>query len=111
MDKDALAPLQFGAFGFAFVEVGTVTPRPQPGNEKPRLWRILPLRAVRNRMGFNNQGAAQMARRLQQLRSTRQGRSLVLGVNLGKIRRQICRRQQTIIAPVRWRWQNMQTIW
>lgn len=84
MDKDALAPLQFGAFGFAFVEVGTVTPRPQPGNDKPRLWRILPLRAVRNRMGFNNQGAVHMARRLRKLRSTRQGRSLVLGVNLGK---------------------------
>ena len=84
MDKDALAPLQFGAFGFAFVEVGTVTPRPQPGNDKPRLWRILPLRAVRNRMGFNNQGAKQMLRRLQQLRSTPAGRSLILGVNLGK---------------------------
>ncbi|WP_288767423.1 quinone-dependent dihydroorotate dehydrogenase [uncultured Varibaculum sp.] len=84
MDKDALAPLQFGAFGFAFVEVGTVTPRPQPGNDKPRLWRILPLRAVRNRMGFNNQGAKQMVRRLQQLRSTPAGRSLILGVNLGK---------------------------
>ena len=84
MDKDALAPLQFGAFGFAFVEVGTVTPRPQPGNDKPRLWRILPLRAVRNRMGFNNQGAKQMVRRLQKLRSTPAGRSLILGVNLGK---------------------------
>ena len=84
MDKDALAPLQFGAFGFAFVEVGTVTPRPQPGNDKPRLWRILPLRAVRNRMGFNNQGAKQMVPRLQQLRSTPAGRSLILGVNLGK---------------------------
>lgn len=84
MDKDALVPLQFGAFGFAFVEVGTVTPRPQPGNDKPRLWRILPLRAVRNRMGFNNQGAKQMVRRLQKLRSTPAGRSLILGVNLGK---------------------------
>lgn len=84
MDKDALAPAQFAAFGFAFVEVGTVTPRPQPGNDKPRLWRILPLRAVRNRMGFNNQGAEEMARRLHKLRSSRAGRSLVLGVNLGK---------------------------
>lgn len=84
MDKDALAPLQFGAFGFAFVEVGTVTPRPQPGNDKPRLWRILPLRAVRNRMGFNNQGAREMAHRLQKLRSSAAGRSLILGVNLGK---------------------------
>ncbi|WP_302969354.1 quinone-dependent dihydroorotate dehydrogenase [uncultured Varibaculum sp.] len=84
MDKDALAPAQFAAFGFAFVEVGTVTPRPQPGNDKPRLWRILPLRAVRNRMGFNNRGAEEMARRLHKLRSSRAGRSLVLGVNLGK---------------------------
>lgn len=84
MDKDALAPLQFGAFGFAFVEVGTVTPRPQPGNDQPRLWRILPLRAVRNRMGFNNQGAKEMASRLQKLRSSAAGRSLILGVNLGK---------------------------
>ena len=84
MDKDAVAPLQFGAFGFAFVEVGTVTPRPQPGNEQPRLWRILPLRAVRNRMGFNNQGAEEMVSRLQKLRSSAAGRSLILGVNLGK---------------------------
>ena len=84
MDKDALAPAQFTAFGFAFVEVGTVTPRPQPGNDKPRLWRILPLRAVRNRMGFNNRGAEEIARRLRKLRSSRAGRSLVLGVNLGK---------------------------
>ena len=47
--------------GFGFVEVGTVTAHAQPGNEPPRLWRVLDQRALRNRMGFNNEGSAAVA--------------------------------------------------
>src|SRR6478672_10866461 len=55
-DKDAEVPAQMLALGFGFVEVGTVTPRPQHGNPKPRLFRLAEDRAVINRMGFNNHG-------------------------------------------------------
>lgn len=65
--------------GFGFVEVGSVTPRPQPGNPKPRLFRLPGDGAVINRMGFNNEGVPAMARRL-----SRRRRPGVLGVNLGK---------------------------
>ncbi|MDU0967693.1 MAG: quinone-dependent dihydroorotate dehydrogenase [Actinomycetaceae bacterium] len=84
LDKDARAVAALVALGFGFVEVGTVTPRPQPGNDKPRLWRLLDEKGVRNRMGFNNQGADAMERRLRALRSTPAGRRLVIGVNIGK---------------------------
>ncbi len=72
--------------GFGFVEVGTVTPRPQPGNPRPRLFRIPERQAIINRMGFNNQGLAAMVQRLESLR--RRGRlgDTVLGVNVGKNR-------------------------
>ena len=70
--------------GFGFVEVGTVTAHAQPGNEAPRLWRVLDQRALRNRMGFNNEGSADVAARLRRLRATPAGRRLVVGVNIGK---------------------------
>ena len=70
--------------GFGFVEVGTVTAHAQPGNEPPRLWRVLDQRALRNRMGFNNEGSAAVAARLRRLRATPAGRRLVVGVNIGK---------------------------
>lgn len=67
MDKgDVLAPAWF-RMGFGWVEIGTVTPRPQPGNEKPRLFRLVPDRAIVNRMGFNNPGAEVVAERLRGL--------------------------------------------
>lgn len=84
MDKNARAVAAFAALGFAFVEIGTVTPRPQPGNDKPRLWRLPQSREIRNRMGFNNDGAQVVAGRLRKLRSTKAGRQLVVGVNIGK---------------------------
>ncbi|WP_062293750.1 quinone-dependent dihydroorotate dehydrogenase [Demequina phytophila] len=84
MDKDAEAVAGLAAAGFGFVEVGTVTPKGQPGNEKPRSWREKDVRGLRNRMGFNNSGADAMAERLAALRSTQAGRRIVLGVNLGK---------------------------
>ena len=58
MDKEADTVSAFGQAGFGFVEVGTLTPRPQPGNEKPRLFRLIPQKAIINRMGFNNEGIA-----------------------------------------------------
>ena len=61
LDKDAEAVAGLFAAGFAGVEVGTVTPRPQPGNPSPRLFRIPEARALINRMGFNNHGAQAMA--------------------------------------------------
>ncbi|MFW2514464.1 quinone-dependent dihydroorotate dehydrogenase [Demequina sp. SO4-13] len=84
MDKNAQAVTGLSAAGFAFVEIGTVTARPQPGNERPRSWRERDVRALRNQMGFNNDGADAVARRLARLRSTRAGRKVVLGVNIGK---------------------------
>lgn len=84
MDKDADAVLGMAALGFAFVEVGTVTPRPQPGNDRPRLWRLMDADGLRNRMGFNNRGVDAMVDNLRELRSTRAGRAVVVGANIGK---------------------------
>ena len=79
-DKNARVADAMLARGFGFVEVGSVTPRPQAGNPRPRLFRLEADRAVVNRMGFNNQGATQVAARL----ARRKGRPGVVGVNLGK---------------------------
>jgi len=83
-DKDARAIGGLTMLGFAFVEVGTITAQAQPGNEKPRLWRIVEERALRNRMGFNNHGAVAAAARLRTVRRSARGRAAVVGVNLGK---------------------------
>jgi dihydroorotate dehydrogenase len=79
-DKDAEAVAGFFGAGFAGVEVGTVTPRPQPGNPAPRLFRIPEARALINRMGFNNHGVEAMGGRLRALGR----RAGPVGVNLGK---------------------------
>jgi dihydroorotate dehydrogenase len=81
-DKDAHGPDALAALGFGFVEIGTVTGRPQPGNPRPRLFRLPADRAVINRMGFNNDGAQAAATRLAR-RHRRQG-SAPVGVNIGK---------------------------
>jgi len=81
-DKDASGYYALGALGFAFVEVGTVTAEPQPGNPKPRLFRLPADRALINRMGFNNHGAAAAATRLRSRQRPRRG--VVVGVNIGK---------------------------
>ncbi len=83
-DKEGLGILGLGALGFSHVEVGTITAIAQPGNERPRLFRLIPDRAVINRMGFNNHGAAVAAGRLARARA-RRGRP-VIGVNIGKSR-------------------------
>jgi dihydroorotate dehydrogenase len=81
-DKDARGVRGLGALGFGFVEVGTVTALPQPGNERPRMFRLPADRALVNRMGFNNSGAAAAAARL---RGRWRG-GPVVGVNIGKSR-------------------------
>ena len=78
-DKDGQAPDALLGLGFGFVEVGSITPLPQAGNPKPRLFRLAEDRAVINRMGFNNGGAEQAVRRLA-LRHSRPG---VIGINIG----------------------------
>ena len=89
-DKDARGADALGALGFAFVEVGTVTARAQPGNPRPRMFRLPADRAVVNRMGFNNAGAAAAAARLRRwqarwARRVQRGRHpVVVGVNIGK---------------------------
>lgn len=79
LDKNADCIDALGALGFGFVEVGTVTPRPQPGNPKPRMFRIPESRALINRMGFNNEGLSHLIDRVERRRW--QG---VLGINIGK---------------------------
>jgi dihydroorotate dehydrogenase len=77
-DKNAEVPAQMARFGFGFVECGTVTPRPQGGNPRPRLFRLSEDRAVINRMGFNNEGMDAAAARL-----ARRKRNGITGINIG----------------------------
>lgn len=85
-DKDAVGVDALAALGFGHVEIGTVTGEPQPGNDRPRLFRLPDDRAVVNRMGFNNGGAEAVAHRLATRAERLRGRSdsPVLGVNIGK---------------------------
>ncbi len=84
-DKNAELVRELYALGFGHVEIGTVTAQPQPGNPRPRLFRLIASKSLINRMGFNNQGAAAIAARLSKLRES--GHPLpVIGVNIGKSR-------------------------
>jgi dihydroorotate dehydrogenase len=78
-DKNAEFFNEFAMFGFSFIEVGTVTPKPQPGNKKPRLFRLKNDHALINRMGFNNKG---LERAVSKLRKRKSG--LIIGGNIGK---------------------------
>ncbi|PRD46348.1 quinone-dependent dihydroorotate dehydrogenase [Sphingobacterium haloxyli] len=80
-DKNAEYIEEMAGLGFGFIEIGTVTPRPQPGNDKPRMFRLVEDQALINRMGFNNQGADVAAGRLKQLKNRD---NLVIGGNIGK---------------------------
>jgi dihydroorotate dehydrogenase len=84
-DKDGLAIEGWAALGLGFVELGTVTPRPQPGNPRPRLFRLPYDEALINRMGFNNAGADALARRIEAARP-RLPAGFVVGVNIGRNR-------------------------
>jgi dihydroorotate dehydrogenase len=79
LDKNAVAVQTWGALGFGHVEVGTVTPQPQPGNPRPRMFRLPADRALINRMGFPGQGAAVVGQRLSRLERQRP----VVGINIG----------------------------
>lgn len=78
-DKDAKLYDELSAFGFGFIEIGTVTPKPQSGNEKPRMFRLPKDKALINRMGFNNDGADAAAKRLRKRNS-----KVIIGGNIGK---------------------------
>jgi len=82
LDKNGAHIDALGGLGFGFMEVGTVTPRPQPGNARPRLFRLPQAQALINRMGFNNQGLAAFVENVQRNRWQAQGG--VLGLNIGK---------------------------
>ena len=85
LDKNARCIDALGAMGFGFVEVGTVTPKAQPGNPKPRMFRLPESRALINRLGFNNEGLDAFLRNVQQARFRSQGGSrMLLGLNIGK---------------------------
>lgn len=83
-DKNARYLRELEALGFGHVEIGTVTPRPQSGNEKPRLFRLPADRALVNRMGFNNEGAEAVARRLARWRTSYPESPMIIGGNIGK---------------------------
>jgi dihydroorotate dehydrogenase len=80
MDKDSKLFNEFGDLGFGFVEIGTVTPKAQPGNDKPRSFRLPKNDALINRMGFNNEGVKASAERLKH----RKDKTLIIGGNIGK---------------------------
>ncbi|WP_372870161.1 quinone-dependent dihydroorotate dehydrogenase [Shewanella sp.] len=79
LDKDGEAIDAFHAMGFGHVEVGTVTPRPQPGNDLPRLFRLKPAKGIINRMGFNNKGVDNLVANLKAKKT-----DILVGVNIGK---------------------------
>jgi len=79
LDKNAECIDAFGSMGFGFVEVGTVTPRPQPGNDKPRMFRLVEAEGIINRMGFNNHGVDHLVENVKKARFKG-----ILGINIGK---------------------------
>ncbi|MEX1148115.1 MAG: dihydroorotate dehydrogenase (quinone), partial [Sphingomonadales bacterium] len=81
-DKDGEVPDRMLRLGFGFAEVGTITPRPQPGNPRPRLFRLVEDRAVINRFGFNNRGLEALSTRLAARRNARDATGIV-GANIG----------------------------
>lgn len=88
-DKNGQVIKAMNGFGFGFVEVGTVTPRPQSGNEKPRMFRLKEDGAVINRLGFNNEGADALAKNLQRYKFAQAGdkktaNNIICGINIGK---------------------------
>ena len=79
LDKNAELFDELGNFGFGFIEIGTITPKAQPGNDKPRMFRLPEDKALINRMGFNNEGAAATAERLKKRKT-----KIIIGGNIGK---------------------------
>lgn len=86
LDKSGVALPAWAALGFGFIEIGTVTAMAQPGNPKPRMFRLPAQQALINRLGFNNDGADVIAKRLRRLRQSRRWPAVPVGINIGKSR-------------------------
>ena len=86
LDKNGVALPAWAALGFGFIEIGTVTAKAQPGNPKPRIFRLPAQQALINRLGFNNDGADAIADRLRRLRNSRRWPAVPVGINIGKSR-------------------------
>ncbi len=86
LDKNGVALPAWAAIGFGFIEIGTVTAMAQPGNPKPRIFRLHGQQALINRLGFNNEGADAIAKRLRRLRESRRWPTVPVGINIGKSR-------------------------
>src|SRR5437016_6740690 len=86
LDKNGVALPAWAAVGFGFIEIGTVTAMAQPGNPKPRMFRLPAQQAVINRLGFNNDGADVIAKRLRGLRQSQRWPAVPVGINIGKSR-------------------------
>ena len=91
LDKNGVALPAWAALGFGFIEIGTVTAKPQPGNPKPRIFRLPEQHALINRLGFNNDGAEVIAERLRKLRQSGRWPGVPVGINIGK----------SMVTPVR----------
>ena len=86
LDKNGVALPAWAALGFGFIEIGTVTAKPQPGNPKPRIFRLPAQQALINRLGFNNDGADAIVDRLRRLRNHERWPAVPVGINIGKSR-------------------------
>ncbi len=86
LDKNGLALPAWAALGFGFIEIGTVTARPQSGNPKPRIFRLPEQKALINRLGFNNDGAEVISRRLRSWQASGRWPAVPVGINIGKSR-------------------------
>ncbi len=86
LDKNGVALPAWAALGFGFIEIGTVTAKAQPGNPKPRIFRLPEQQALINRLGFNNDGADAIAQRLSALRVSGRWPAVPVGINIGKSR-------------------------
>jgi dihydroorotate dehydrogenase len=86
LDKNGVALPAWAALGFGFVEIGTVTAKAQPGNPRPRIFRLPKQQALINRLGFNNDGADAIAERLRRLRRSGRWPAVPVGINIGKSR-------------------------
>ena len=84
LDKNGVAIPTWASMGFGFVEVGTVTPRPQPGNPRPRMFRLVEEGGIINRMGFNNHGSSALAEKLSRLHQNGHWPKMPVGANIGK---------------------------
>src|SRR6516165_4868156 len=84
LDKNGVALPAWAALGFGFIEIGTVTAKAQPGNPKPRIFRLPEQQALINRLGFNNEGADVIANRLAALRESGRWPAVPVGINIGK---------------------------